>query len=69
MRVSERMSSGDEKESRGKLEVMKKEEEEEKKKEEEGVAGMVEKKWNNFLESLGNCLGGRTGPSSGTERP
>ena len=32
-------------ESRGKLEVMKKEEEE--KKEEIGVAGMVEKKWNN----------------------
>ena len=59
------MSSRDEKESRGKLEVMKKEEvEEEEKKEEEGVAGMVEKKWNNFLESLGNCLGGRTGPSS-----
>ena len=52
------MSSRDEKESRGKLEVMKKEEEEveeEEKKEEEGVAGMVEKKWNNFLESLGNC--------------
>ena len=44
--------------------VIKKEEEE--KNEEEGVGSMVEKKWNNFLESLGNCLGGRTSAAERT---
>ena len=44
--------------------VIKKEEEE--KNEEEGVGSMVEKKWNNFLESLGNCLGGRTSSAERT---
>ena len=30
----------------------------------DSVSGMVEKKWNNFLESLGNCLGGRSAPAN-----